>query len=193
MLQAMCWKKMNSKFAHFFSCLEKYEKKFRFDCETKLSSDAFNDENVILDVTKYIVTSLYQRHPPSHLYSMYKIFEDVKDPVCDAIHISCTSVGIASKISGECRDRLHRWEVLPGVINPTKLKKSCKGSVEDYKLDFALVEAIQSMRDTVAEAIIAHLCLGHSSSFAQYFHKLENILGNTEESMKNMFFKKALA
>ena len=58
----MCRKKMNSKFAHFISCLEKYEKKFRFDCETKLSSGAFNDENGILDVKKYIETSLYQRH-----------------------------------------------------------------------------------------------------------------------------------
>ena len=89
---------------------------------------------------------------------MYKIFEDTKDPVCDEIQISCTSAGIASKISGECRDRLHKWEVLPEVINPTKLKKSSKGSVEDYKLNFALVEAIQSMGagGTGAEAIIAH-------------------------------------
>ena len=75
------------------------------------------------------------------------------------------------------------------MINPTKLKKSSKGSVEDYELNFALVEAIQSMGagGTGAEAIIAHLCLGHSQSFAQYFHKLENILGNAEESVKNMF------
>ena len=44
------------------------------------------------------------------------------------------------------------------MINPTKLKKSSKGSVEDYELNFALVEAIQSMGagGTGAEAIIAH-------------------------------------
>ena len=126
---------------------------------------------------------------------MYKIFEDTKDPVCDEIQISCTSAGIASKISGECRDRLHKWEVLPEVINPTKLKKSSKGSVEDYKLNFALVEAIQSMGagGTGDEAIIAHLCLGHSQSFAQYFHKLKNnILGNADETVKNMLLKKLL-
>ena len=98
----------------------------------KLSSGAFNDENGILDVTKYIEISLYQHQSPSHLYSMCKIFEDPKAPVCDAIQITCISAGIASKIIGECRDRLHKWEVLPEVINLTKLKKSRKGSVEDY-------------------------------------------------------------
>ena len=65
---------------------------------------------------------------------MHKRFEDTKDPVCDKIEISRTSATITSKISGECRDILHKWEVLPAVINPTKLKKSSKGSVDDYKL-----------------------------------------------------------
>ena len=74
------------------------------------------------------------------------------------------------------------------MINPTKLKKSSKASVEDYKLNFALVEAIQSMGagGTGAEAIIAYLCLGHYQSFVQYFNKLENILGN---AVKNTFLK----
>ena len=51
------------------------------------------------------MTSLYRRHLPSHLYSMNKIFKDLKVPVCDAIQTSCTSTGIASKMIGECRDR----------------------------------------------------------------------------------------
>ena len=49
-------KKMHSKFAHFISWLEKYEKKNRFNYQTKKSSDTFNDENGILDATKYIET-----------------------------------------------------------------------------------------------------------------------------------------
>ena len=58
-----------------------------------------------------------------------------------------------------------------------------------------MVEAIQSMGaiGTGAEAIRAHLCLGHSQSFAQYFHKLKNnILGNADETVKNMLLKKLL-
>ena len=64
----------------------------------------------------------------------------------------------------------------------------------EYELNFALVEDMQSIGSgyTGAVTVIAHLCLGHSQSFAQYFHTLENVLGNTEEAVKENFSQKAL-
>ena len=45
---------------------------------------------------------------------------------------------------------------------------------------------------TGAEAVIAHLCLGQNQNFAQYFHKLEKIIGSAQESVKNESIEKAL-
>ena len=43
---------------------------------------------------------------------------------------------------------------------------------------------------TGAEAVIAHLCLGQNQNFAQYFHKLEKIIGSAQESVKNESIEK---
>ena len=64
-----------------------------------------------------------------------------------------------------------------------------RGLSHGLKAQYLLVEVIQSMEagGTGTEAMVAHLCLGHSQNFAQYFHKFKSILGRAGEFVfKNM-------
>ena len=66
--------------------------------------------------------------------------------------------------------------------------------MENYELNYALVEAMQGMGcgGAGAEAVMAHLCLGQNHNFTQYFHNLENIIGSAQESVKTESIEKAL-
>ena len=66
--------------------------------------------------------------------------------------------------------------------------------MENYELNYAIVEAMQCMGcgGTGVESVIAHLCLAQNHNFAQYFHKLEKNFGSAQESVKDESFEKVL-
>lgn len=185
--------RMKQKMSHFVSYLEKYETKLKKDAAKMLEEGKFNNADGILDKYKYLEYFVSSRHSPAYLYSMYECVDDPFMKFCNPVEISSKSTGIASQIIGTCGVKEHTWCVLPEVIQ-AKQNKSKTSCVENYELNYALVEAMQGMGcgGTGAEAIIGHLCLGQCHSFAQHFHKLEKNLGDAQESVKKKFLEKAL-